>query len=270
MRTVRILSFAIWAFGCAHVYSTRPIESNPTAVDFEAKARGHFEKQARHEYAAAFADFDDGMKVAVPLERVEKNWIGFEERWGAFVGIEGARAQAYGDAWAAIVVIEFASDVHTFSVYFDSAGLISGSWVGAGASASMFIDALGHHRPDWAFALSDGRMQEKAPPRELEKIWSKLEGQFGRYERVIQSRGHGLYANVIAAFGQTPATFKVGLDSRGHVTGFHVVAVGERPGPKSDPAPRQEPQLDFDRQSGSTAHQPTDTRVAKTSTQPRQ
>ena len=67
----------------------------------------------------------------------------------------------------------------------------------------------------------------------------------------------------MAAFGQTTATFKIGLDSRGHVTGFHIVAIGETPGPKSSPAPRQEPQLDFDRQSGSTARPPTDERVAE-------
>ena len=75
MRTVRISSLALCAFGCAHVVATRPIESNPTTADVEAKARGHFEKLSRREFAAAFADYDDPMKAAVPLEVLQKSWM---------------------------------------------------------------------------------------------------------------------------------------------------------------------------------------------------
>ena len=64
MRTVGIPILCLFANGCAHVYAPRPVESNPAAAEYEARARAHIEKRARHEFESAFADFSEGMKTA--------------------------------------------------------------------------------------------------------------------------------------------------------------------------------------------------------------
>ncbi len=216
MRTACILGLGLWVAGCAHVYAPRSLESNPAAADFETKARAIVEACARHDFVAASSSFNADMKTVVLPQRLGEEWAGLEERWGPFAGIQVVRGQIYGKGWGAIVVTRFASDVHTFSVYFDPQGLVRALWWNPVGSGAMFVDALGHHQPDWSDALSNGEMHAVAPPSVLEKQWAELEGKFGLYEHISEAKNHGLYVKVIARFGHTHATFRVERqDARG-------------------------------------------------------
>jgi hypothetical protein len=251
MRALSILMLCFLTGGCAHADLPRPITSNPSAADQEAAARHFVEQLARHEFAPAAAIFDEAIGKAVPVERLEKLWTGLETRWGTLVDIEGVRGEPYGKGWGVLVTCRFARDVHTLSVGVGVDGRIDSMALSSPVPfiGRMFIYSLGHRQPEIAAALSDAQMHEVAPAEKLAKVWAELEDKFGAYERVAEATDHGLFARVIVAFGHTFATFTVGVNPRGQVTGIHVVEVGKAPTPAVKPAPT-EPQLDFDRQSG--------------------
>jgi len=93
------------------------------------------------------------------------------------------------------------------------------------------------------------QMSSALEPAALADVWSQFESRFGLYERIVQCEDHGLFADVVARFGHTDATFEVAVDFYGRVAGWHLVNIGE-PVHSSPGNEKSNPQLDFGRQSG--------------------
>ncbi len=141
-RTITIL-LIIAALAAACSANATPIPADQV----EPRALALVENLNRGDYAAATADFDRTMKLALPESKMKEIWEALPAQTGAFKEISGTRAEEQDQYRIIFVTCAFENSAIDVRVVFDPKGKIAGLFfqpAQAGASSTNSYEAPGY------------------------------------------------------------------------------------------------------------------------------
>ena len=111
------------------------------AQDFEAIGKGLIAALAARQFDKVEAQFDDQMRVALPLAKLPETWDSLVAQAGAFKSITATKALEKQGLVAIIMTCEFERAMLDAKVYMDSRGMVKGLFFEPAASTAEGVAA---------------------------------------------------------------------------------------------------------------------------------
>ena len=105
------------------------------APELEGLAKEFVELLAAEDFIEAAKRFDDKMKVALPVEKLQKTWDGLISQTGSFQKQLSVRVEEVKGNKYAVVTCRFEKSTIDIRVVFNMAKKVSGLWFAPGKSS---------------------------------------------------------------------------------------------------------------------------------------
>jgi hypothetical protein len=207
---------------------------------FESVARELLENFAAGRFELAAKDFDDSLRVVVPLSMLKEMKAEIDAKLGAYRFVSEAKQRREGGLPVVELISTFEKGPASVRVHFDYEGRVATVLINPIVSVDPMLEAAARDlltnfsagRFDLASVRFDPTMRSQLPPGRLAELLKQVTDAFGAFRSVTEvrqtaDRDHKMI-ELSAAYDKAAAVVRVVFDREGRVSGLTIA-----------PAPKQ-------------------------------